>query len=403
MSRSTRQAGHVAANAVALAYLIGAAAQVAVHGSGESSQWLLMHLLVLGAVTNAIVTWTSHFTSALLQQLQLPVAATAVRLVVLNAAVLGVLIGVTRGSRMVTIGAAALLTLVLVVHLGTLVRTGFAGRDRRFAPTVRFYWAATCAALMGVGAGLTLALGELSSDGYERVYLTHVHLGLLGWVALTVLGTEFTLWPIALRTRMVPGLEQAATVCLLSCAAGLALLAYGLLWWVRPIAILGLALYAVGVGVSLDPFLRTARRRMPTSPATVMLAASTGWLLIGIVYDAVALSRDHDPFTLAGHIGRLVPWLLTGFVVQVLIGALSYLVPILLGGPPSIGRRTAAAVNRMGYVTAALLNVGVVLLAVAHLVPARLGWLLIAAAITVFAGSVVSAAVVRARPGGRVR
>jgi hypothetical protein len=291
VSRSTRQAGHTAANAVVMGYLLAAAVRVVVHSPGAAPDWLLVHLLLLGALTNAIVTWSSHFAIALLQQPQLPAAVPIVRLLVLNAAVVGVLVAVSEGSRAGTIGSAALLTLVVLAQLAALVRIGHAGRARRFAPTVRFYWFAAAALLLGVSAGVTMAVGDLPAAWYERVYLTHVHLNLFGWITLTVLGTLFTLWPTALRTRMVTGLERAATACLLCCAGGLALAVAGLLSWTRPLATVGLLLYCAGVLVFLDPFVRTARRRAPHGAATVLLAAGTGWLLAGLGYDVVALCR----------------------------------------------------------------------------------------------------------------
>ena len=397
MSRSTRQAGHTAANAVVVAYLLAAAVRIAVHTPDVAPDWLLVHLLLLGALTNAIVTWSSHFAVALLQQPQLPAAVPLVRLVVLNVAVVGVLVGVSEGWRAVTIGSAALLTLVVLAHLAALVRIGQAGRKKRFAPTVRFYWSAAVALLLGVSAGVTMAVAELPAAWYERVYLAHVHLNLFGWITLTVLGTLFTLWPTALRTRMVTGLERAALVCLLCCSGGLALAVAGLLSWTRPLAIAGLLLYCAGVIAFLDPFLRTARRRAPHGPPTVQLAAGTGWLLVGLGYDAVALVRDADPYALAADAGDLAPWLLTGFAVQVLLGALGYLVPVVLGGPPSVTRRTAVALNRLGAAPVILLNAGVLLLALPGSALSRAAWPLVAAALVVFAGSVGAAVVARAR------
>jgi nitrite reductase (NO-forming) len=397
VSRSTRQAGHTAANAVVVAYLLAAAVRIAVHTPDVAPDWLLVHLLLLGALTNAIVTWSSHFAIALLQQPQLPAAVPLVRLVVLNAAVIGTLVGVSDGSRPVTVSGAALLTLVVLAHLAALVRIGQAGRKKRFAPTVRFYWSAAVALLLGVSAGVTMAVADLPAAWYERVYLAHVHLNLFGWITLTVLGTLFTLWPTALRTRMVTGLERASLVCLLCCAGGLALAVGGLLSWTRPLAIAGLLLYCVGVVAFLDPFLRTARRRAPHDPATLLLAAGTGWLLAGLGYDVVALVRDADPYALAADAGDLAPWLLTGFAVQVLLGALGYLVPVVLGGPPSVTRRTAAAMSRLGMVPVAPLNAGVLLLALPESSLSRAAWPLVAAALVVFAGSVGAAVVARAR------
>ena len=183
---------------------------------------------------------------------------------------------------------------------------------------------------------------------------------------------------------------------------GLALAVAGLLSWTRPLATVGLLLYCAGVLVFLDPFVRTARRRAPHGAATVLLAAGTGWLLAGLGYDVVALFRAADPYALAADVGDLAPWLLTGFAVQILIGALSVLVPVVLGGSPSVNRRTAAALNRLGPATAALLNAGVLLLALPDSALSRAAWPLVAAAIVLFAASVAAAVVARAgaRPAG---
>ena len=402
MSRSTRQAGHTAANAVVVAYLIAASVRIAVHRPATAPDWLLVHLLLLGALTNAVVTWSSHFAIALLQQPQLPAAVVLVRTAVLNAAVAGVLIAVSEGSRAGTIGSAALLAAVVLLHLGALVRIGHAGRARRFAPTVRFFWFAAGALLLGVAAGVSLAVAELPAAWYERVYLAHVHLNLFGWIALTVLGTLFTLWPTALRTRMVAGLERAAAICLPCCAGGLALAVGGLLSGARLLAIAGLLLYSVGVGAFLDPFLRTARQRAPHGAPTVLLAAGICWLLAGLVFDAIALVRDTDSSALAAHLAELAPWLITGFAVQVLLGALGYLVPVTLGGPPSVNRRTAASLERAGWLLVVPLNAGVLLLALPRSALSRAAWPLVAIALLVFAGSAGAAVVAwgRARSAG---
>jgi nitrite reductase (NO-forming) len=393
VTRPKRQVSHSVANAVSLAYLTAAGGWSLADGAADPS-WLLVHMLLLGAVTNAIVTWSAHFAGTLLQQPPpLSERAAAVRLGALNAAVLGVLVGVRRGWPALTVASAALLAVVVLVHLGSLVRTARAGRTRRFAPAVRFHWVAAAALVLVVAAGVGLAVASLPALWYERVFLAHVHLGLLGWVALTVLGTEYTLWPTALRTRMVDGLERSARQCLLACAVGLALLVTGLLSWTRPLTVAGLLCYLAGVVVFLVPFVRTGLRRAPRSPATVMLAASTAWLVAGVIADTVAAARDADPYRLAADVSALAPWLLVGFAMQVLLGALSYLVPVVLGGPPAVGRVTAATVNRWGIARSAGLNAGALLLAFNTL--PRVGWLL--AAVAILACALLSVAAARQR------
>ena len=377
-----------------LAYLVAAAGWIVARGPGSAPGWLLVHLLLLGAVTNAILTWTGHFAATLLQQPQLSRRVMAWRLIALNIAIPAVLVGVHQGWTAVAVVGAGMLAAVMTVHGFLLWRTVHAGRERRLAPTVQFYWVAAIALVLGVACGTAMEIG-VPAEWYPRVYAVHVHLNLLGWVTLTVLGTEFSLWPTALRTRMVDGLERAARRCLPGCATGLGLVVVGLMTASRPVTLTGLLLYLAAVVVFLDPFVRTALQRRPTTVSTWMLAASTGWLLIALGADVVAVLRSGDPSWLADQFAALVPWFLTGFVVQVLLGALSYLLPVVLGGGPTIGRRTAAALDRWGLVRVLGLNAGVMLLALPWPALAPFGWALVAAVVATFAALAFIAMVIR--------
>ena len=377
-----------------LAYLVAAAGWIVARGPGSAPGWLLVHLLLLGAVTNAIVTWTGHFAATLLQQPQLSRPVMAWRLIALNIAIPAILVGVHLGWTAVAVVGAGLLAAVITVHGILLWRAVHAGRERRLAPTVRFYWVAAIALLLGVACGTAMEIG-VPAEWYPRVYAVHMHLNLLGWVTLTVLGTEFSLWPTALRTRMVDGLERAARRCLPGCATGLGLVVVGLMTASRPVTVAGLLLYLAAVVVFLDPFVRTALQRRPTTVSTWMLAASTGWLLIALGADVVAVLRSGDPSWLADQFAALVPWFLTGFVVQVLLGALSYLLPVVLGGGPAVGRRTAAALDQWGLVRVLGLNAGVMLLALPWPALAPFGWALVSAAVATFAALAFTAMVIR--------
>lgn len=126
-----------------------------------------------------------------------------------------------------------------------------------------------------------------------------------------------------------------------------------------------------------------------------MLAAGTGWLLLALGTDVVAVLRSGDPAWVADQVAALVPWFLTGFVVQVLLGALSYLLPVVLGGPPAIGRRTSSVLNRWGLVRVLGLNADVLLLALRVPAVAPLGWALVAAVLAGFAALAVTAMAIR--------
>lgn len=383
-----------------LAYLAAGVVAVPLGAAGEVEPWLPVHLLLLGAATNAIVIWTRHFTGTLLRARDLPGGSVGWRLVALNVAVLGVLGGVSAGLRTLSAVAAAATGAVICAHLAALVRTARIGLGGPYAPTVRFYWVAAGALLAGVAAGTALVVG-VPNGWYARVYAAHVHLNLFGWVSLAVLGTEFTLWPTVLRTRISGAVSRSARRALVGCTVGLALAVAGLLVAARPLVVVGLFVYLAGVVSCLVPFVSTARRRPPRTPAAWMLATGTAWLLIALLLDLVAVLAAPDPAGLAGRIAGVVPWLLTGFVAQVLAGALTYLLPVVLGGGPALGRRTAALLERWGRVRTVALNAGIAVVALPLPAPAALlGWTLALAALASF---VVLAAFVVATTGRRAR
>lgn len=383
-SPAGRGSWHARANAVAAGYLIAALLAVPLPTVGIAPRWLVIHLFLLGAVTNAIVLWTRHFTVTLLHVPDPAPRSVAWQLAVLNGAVLAVLVGVTADWPLLAVSGAVLLAAVVVAHLGVLIHCRRQASGGRFTGPVRFYWVAAVALLAGIGLGTALAVGVPASWA-ARVYAAHVHVNLLGWVALTVLGTEFTLWPIVLRTRMVDGIAAAARRSLLLTTAGLTLTVTGLLIASRLTAVVGLAGYTIGVLCALDPFVRTARRKTPRSPAAWMLAAGTAWLVSSLATDIAALLTNPGPTARQSALAGLVPVLLTGFVAQTLIGALTYLLPVVLGRGPADGRRLAAVLDRIGPLRVAMFNAGVLLLALPLPAPAALtGWILVLAAVAGF-------------------
>ena len=102
-----------------------------------------------------------------------------------------------------------------------------------------------------------------SADAYLALRLAHVHLNVLGWVGLAVVGTQFTLWPTVLRTRMVPGLERAVRWSLPPLAAawrGRTGWPPGTSWWRWPAGA-----HAAGLAVAL--VRSSARPRRPPTTA----------------------------------------------------------------------------------------------------------------------------------------
>jgi nitrite reductase (NO-forming) len=156
----------------------------------------------------------------------------------------------------VTLAAAGACLTGVVVLAHAVALTTRVGRAlaARLGHTVWFYLAASAALLAGMGVGLWLAGGVAgSTDAYRALRLAHVHLNLLGWVGLAVVGTQFTLWPTVLRTRMAAGVERAVRWSLPPMVVGLATAATGLLTQRRAVALVGLGSYAAGLGLALVP------------------------------------------------------------------------------------------------------------------------------------------------------
>ncbi|WIN00159.1 hypothetical protein ACTOB_003847 [Actinoplanes oblitus] len=308
-------------------------------------RWLAIHLLLLGAVTNAIVVWSAHFTAAVLH---VPAPAhhrgEILRLVVLNAGVIAVFIGGGGDQPWVGVGGAVAVFAAIAAHLGWLTARLRSALPARFVVTVRYYRAGASALLTGIPAGAWMLVADAPLR--TRILLFHAHINLLGWVMLTVLGTALTLWPTVLRTRMDSAAVRAAHLALPIAVTAIGLLAVGVLAWWPSIAVSGLVLFATAVVVTAVPAVRAARHKPPESFAAWSIAAGTGWLLVALVVDASTLSTAGSPDAAADRFGSVLTPLLLGSVAQILLGALAYLLPMTLGGGPARVRERTAALDR---------------------------------------------------------
>jgi nitrite reductase (NO-forming) len=354
---------HLLVAGVVLAYLAAGGVVLALGDRIANGGWLALHLVLLGAASNAIVVWSEYFAAALLHTAPAGERVALVRTVALNAGIVAVLVGVPSGRPALAAAGAGLAGVVVLVHgLGLAGRVGRA-LPGRLSGTVWFYVAAGAALLAGMGMGLWLAGGVAgSADAFLALRLAHAHLNVLGWVGLTVIGTQFTLWPTVLRTRMAPGLERAVRWSLPPLAAGLAVATAGLAARHQPTALAGLVLYAAGLGIALVPFVRTAVQRPPRTAASWMLGAGMAWLVVAVAGDLVALAAGSNLVDLDGRVAGLVPAVVAGFALQTLTGALSYLLPVVFGRG-AWGNRRLTGILELGWpARVAAVNLGVLVL-----------------------------------------
>jgi nitrite reductase (NO-forming) len=333
-------------------------------------RWLLIHLLLLGAVSHAILVWSRHFADALLHTA--PRASDrrdqSARLLLLNAGVLLVVVGVLSDVWPVTATGAGAVAGAVVWHGAGLLLQLRRALPARFAVTVRYYVAASCFLPVGAALGATLARG-MPDRLHEQATFAHAAINLLGWMGLTIVGTLVTLWPTMLRTRLAEGSELAAHRGLPVLVSAILVTAGGALSGLRPVAALGIFGYLAGLAMLAGPFMRTARSKPPSSYPTWSILASLIWLVGTLVVLAISVATAPSWDVAGDRLGWLTMFLVAGFAAQVLLGALSYLVPVVLGGGPARVRAAVSVLDKGGALRIVIVNAS--LLVSALPVPSR--------------------------------
>ncbi|MFD0313148.1 multicopper oxidase domain-containing protein [Streptomyces flavalbus] len=345
--RSARTRWHLGVNAIVALWLALFAAVATGHHFLPHAYWLLVHTLLLGAVTNAVVIWSGHFAASVLR---LPEAnrgaPAALRLAALNAGAVAVIGGLVTGRWPVVLVGGCLVGGAVLAHAVWLVRLLRRALPSRFAMTVRYYVAASALLPAGAALGVLMARGDLAGDLSDRLLIAHEVINLLGWVGLTVAGTLITLWPTMLRTRVADGAERAGRRALPVLLGGLTATVAAALLAPPPLAAPGVAVYAVGLAVAARPWWRAARGKAPRSFAAWSVAAGCLWLAASLTALAGILASTASWTTVTERTAALTAPLAAGWIAQVLLGALSFLVPVVLGGGPSAVRAATAGLER---------------------------------------------------------
>ncbi len=332
------------------------------HPFVPDSRWLMVHLVLLGALTHSIMVWSTHFTQALLKT-QPGLDDRRVqsrRLVLLLLGTVVTLVGVPTAQWWVTVAGASLVTVAVVWHGVQLFRRLRAALPGRFRVTIRYYLAAAVCLPVGAALGATLALG-LDDATHGRMLLAHITVNVLGWVGLTVTGTLLTLWPTMLRTPMGARAERRAEQALPGLAGAIVLLVVGALADLRWVTVAALAVYAVSLLWWGSAVLAPVRTKLPREFAPASVGLSLLWWLAGIVVVLVRLATTQTWAEFADGFGTTSAVLVVGFAAQLLPGALSYLMPSVLGGGKTVVRAGARWFDRWATTRLVVVNGGLLL------------------------------------------
>ncbi|MEI2621900.1 MAG: hypothetical protein V9G09_14345 [Candidatus Nanopelagicales bacterium] len=136
----TRARWHLGTGSLVLAWLAASVVIALLQRNLPASVWLMVHVTLLGAATNAIVIWSAHFSSALARLPDKPDRRDEIaRLIVLNVSVIALLVAVVRGVWPMTLISGLAIVAVIAWHTWELLSRMRRALPSRFGATVRYY------------------------------------------------------------------------------------------------------------------------------------------------------------------------------------------------------------------------------------------------------------------------
>lgn len=338
-------------------WLVAAAVVALTHTLFPESTWLMVHLVMLGALTHAAVVWSEHFAQALLRTKAGNEREVKVNRYALAAGTLLVLVGVPTAQWWLTLSGAVVVSGAVLWHGWRLWRDLRAALPGRFRVTIHYYLAAALWLPVGAGLGATMAHGQ-NDDWHARLLVAHTVAMLLGWVGLTVVGTLVTFWPTVLRTQMDPRADRLARRALPVLLVGLAVADAGALLGWRWVIAAGLMGYVAGLLWVGRGQLIPLRKRPPREYASAAIGLAQVWFVVAVVATGGVVAWAPDARALTNAYPFLAAVWVGGFALQLLTGALSYLLPSVLGGGPSVVRAGNASANRYAATRLTIINLG---------------------------------------------
>lgn len=352
----------------ARAWLTAALASLLLPASWRLGLWLPLHLALAGAASVAIGGAMQTFAAALTATAGPGRPWVLAQFGLANAGVAGIAVGHPAGwTWLVAAGGLGFATASAI--LGAFVwRARRRSLHRRHRSTTALYLIATLFVMVGGVLGALLGSGAgPGAAGWLALRRAHMTLNVLGWVSLTIVATLVTLLPTVLRVRM-PVWRGPLVGGLL--VAGVSSMAIGFAFRVDALAATGAVTYAVAALAVVAFAIRVMRvpRRWTPPLAAKHLLCALAWFVVGDIALAVAVVRGPAPFDAFGDVFLVV--FAGGWIVQTLLGAWSYLLPMATPGHPDERRAALASIEVGGDLQVLALNAGLLLMAFA-----AAGWL----------------------------
>ncbi len=383
----TRRSWHRKATKPVSYWMIALVIAVAAHPFIPQFRWLLVHMVTLGLVTTSIMIWGQHFTEALLKtRLAEESRPTQVgRIWGLTASIVLTMAGMLANLPHLTVlGAVGVSAMILwyAFALGAQLKAALAPR---FSFVVRAYLIAACLLPFGATLGAILAFSP-GEPWQGRLLLAHQVVNILGFVGVTVSATLLTLWPTVLRTKLDTVKASRASRFLIVMVIGTLIAMLGALVDNVLVGLAGLTLYILGqvvLGSLLVALARQSAQQTRREPLALFPVLSIGTAALWFLGTCVALwglwfssidSSDGSPVTsplnfslTAARLHDLSVPFVAGFLLQLLLGAMSYLLPASMGGGPRALKAGLAVMSRWAVFRVVALNLALGMFAFASI------------------------------------
>lgn len=333
--------------------------------------WTMIHLVTLGVLSNGIFQWSWFFARSLAR---LPADDSrarrhnTIRILIFNACFLLLFVSMWLGWMVGTMIAATGIAAVAAWHGAEMLSVLRERLASRFVIVVRYYVCSASffvlAALLASFVSATMfspSIPEAMVAMRDRLTLAHALSGVAGWVGLTIGGTVITLGPTILRTRMSPDAVSGGVRVLLPWCLSLLLAIAGALLGVMPLV--GAGILAVGtcaiVGI-VYPYAKVLRNKGPREYSAWSFLLGLLWISVGVCALGVASLFVSTPSQLRALTLMWLPIIGIAGFAQLFQGALSYLMPVVIGGGPSVVRIGIAIIDwqyslRLGLRNSALI------------------------------------------------
>ena len=318
--------------------------------------WTMIHLVTLGVLSNGIFQWSWFFARSLARlSADDPRARrhNTIRILIFNACFLLLFVSMWLGWMVGTMIAATGIAAVAAWHGAEMLSVLRERLASRFVIVVRYYVCSASffvlAALLASFVSATMfspSIPEALVAMRDRLTLAHALSGVAGWGGLTIGGTAITLGPTILRTRMSPDAVSWGVRVLLPWCLSLLLAIAGALLGVMPLV--GAGILAVGtcaiVGI-VCPYAKVLRNKGPREYSALSFLLGLLWISVGVCALGVASLFVSTPSQLRVLTLMWLPIIGIAGFAQLFQGALSYLMPVVIGGGPSIVRIGIAIID----------------------------------------------------------